>query len=407
MNTRLRPCFGDANIVDCLRYLRRAHIPIHTPLTPARSFFQNTGAVAGVFSAVGIVALVLIVVVVTNAVRRRRAKKLDREIAEAAAEAAYAQPAFTDDDYFPPDDRLGNGGSSNGGGDLRSMTTTGYSDTTHGTFAQPPMGHGESYNMAELNPYEYGAAGVGVGAAAGAAGVGAMGLNRARSQTQPYNAFAGPAPDMPNPYDPNNVYNQQQDPRYRSPGPGNEMDLLSAAGLGGGAAAGYGAAHQGYGPGPNQPGANLGRNPSLGPSQATSASEYSSYAQHPQAGYQHDYSSYPAQPAPGAYGNPFQQGPPQGYQGQPPQAQSRPLSMGDPYGGYVEEPQEAAPGYTSPTPPGAGARAPSPGPERLLGGNFASPPASSEGHEHDYQDEDDYAYEPKRVLKVRARVVRL
>ena len=389
-----------------LRYPRTA-CKFAASLTHVRSFFQNTGAVAGVFTVVGIVVLVLVIAIVTNAIRRRRAKKLDREIAEAAAEAAHAQPAFTDDDYFPPDDRLGGGKS---GGDLRSMTT-GYSDTTHGTFAQPPMGHGESYNMAELSPYDYGAA------AAGAAGVGAMGLNRARSmgqnnQTQPYNAFAGPMPGMPNPYDdPSNAYNQQPNMHYRSPGPGAEMDLLDAAGLAGGAGAGYAAAHQAYG---NQPGANLGRNPSLGPSQVTSVtspSEYSSYGQHPQAGYQ-DYNPYPPNAAAGAYANPFQQSPPQGYPAQPqPQppiqshSPSRPTSMADPYGGYIDEPQGPAPGYSSPPPhPPVDAKAQSPPPERLLGGNFASPPASSEGHEENrmsYQDEDDYGYEPRRVLKVR------
>ncbi|KAI9070236.1 hypothetical protein FKP32DRAFT_16034 [Trametes sanguinea] len=106
------------------------------------SFFHNTGAVAGVFTVVGLAALAIVIALVTNAMRRRRAKKLDREIAEAAAEAAHA-PAFVDDDYYP-DDRLGKGGSSTGGGpssggDLRSA----YSDTTHGTFAQAAPGNAE------------------------------------------------------------------------------------------------------------------------------------------------------------------------------------------------------------------------------------------------------------------------
>ena len=43
---------------------------------------------AGVFAAVGVVALILFIVFITNEVRRRRAKKFDREVAEAAAEAA-------------------------------------------------------------------------------------------------------------------------------------------------------------------------------------------------------------------------------------------------------------------------------------------------------------------------------
>ena len=56
-----------------------------------------------------------------------------------------------------------------------------------------------------------------------------------------------------------------------------------------------------------------------------------------------------------------------------------------------------------PAPHAPPAPAPSPPPERLLGGNFASPPASSEGHEENrvsYQDDDDYGHEPRRVLKV-------
>ena len=73
------------------------------------------------------------------------------------------------------------------------MMTTGYSDTTHGTFAQLPMSHaGESYNMSDMSSYDYSAAVAASAVGAGAAGVGAMGLNRARSTTQPHNAFAGP-----------------------------------------------------------------------------------------------------------------------------------------------------------------------------------------------------------------------
>ena len=62
----------------------------------------------------------------------------------------------------------------------------------HGTFAQPPMSHaGESYNMSDMSSYDYSAAAASA-VCARAAGVGAMGLNRARSTTQPYNAFAVP-----------------------------------------------------------------------------------------------------------------------------------------------------------------------------------------------------------------------
>ena len=40
-------------------------------------FFSNKGAVAGVFTVVGLVALALIIALATNVIRRRRAKKFD------------------------------------------------------------------------------------------------------------------------------------------------------------------------------------------------------------------------------------------------------------------------------------------------------------------------------------------
>ncbi|KAI8974156.1 hypothetical protein BD414DRAFT_182340 [Trametes punicea] len=376
--------------------------------TSSKGFFHNTGAVAGVFAVVGLAAAAIIVAIVTNAIRRRRAKKLDREIAEAAAEAAHA-PAFIDDDYYP-DDRLGKAG--NGGGDLRSA----YSDTTHGTFAQPPMTTGESYNMAELPPFDYGAVAAGA-AGAGAAGIGAMGLNRARSmgqnQTTPYNAFAGPPTSLPNPYDnPAGGYGGQRQG-------GNEMDLLDAAGLAGGAGAGYAAAHQqAYGaPQQQQNNGNLARNTSRSADPAATPLENGAYGvPYPsQGGYEYNpynpnavgYNTYQQPAAPQPY-------PPQPYTAGgpapvPTQSPPRPVSEVDPYGGYIDEPAPAA-GHTSPTPQGGQSqvepRVPSPGPGRLLSGNFASPPASSEGHEHEehrmsVQDDEDYGYEPgRRVLRV-------
>lgn len=360
------------------------------------------------FTVVGLAAVVIVVAIITNAIRRRRAKKLDREIAEAAAEAAHA-PAFTDDDYYP-DDRLGGKGGSpgaGGGGDLRSLTT-GYSDTTHGTYGQPPMSTAESYNMAELGPYDY----AGATAAGGAAGIGAMGVNRARSlgpnqATTPYNAFAGPPP---NGYD-NGGYGQ---PYAQRGGP--DVDLLDAAGLTGGAAAGYAAVQQPYG---GQQSGNLTRNPSLGPSAITSPSDHSAYSSPyapSQGGYaQQDYNPYSPQPGAGAY-NPYSQ--PSAYPQQPYGAPAaapvpapsppRPVSEADPYGGYVDEPAQMNAPAANPQQT-IEPRVPSPGPGRLLSGNFASPPASSEGHDHEdpsrmsIQDDDDYGYEPgRRVLKVRA-----
>lgn len=180
--------------------------------------------------------MVIIIAIIVNIVRRRQAQKFDREIAEAAAEAAVARaPAFLDDDT----DNYGPGGY---GGTFAAK----YSDVSHGTYSQPPMT--ESYGMREMVPGEvydpaiYGAAGIGAGTAgigAGAAGIGAgaagIGVARARSRgdfaaglqegASPYPAFAGPR------YDVHNV--------SRSPPPGfaptnpAERDLLDAAGLGG------------------------------------------------------------------------------------------------------------------------------------------------------------------------------
>ncbi|KAG9104116.1 hypothetical protein FRC07_009846, partial [Ceratobasidium sp. 392] len=64
-----------------------------------KPFFQNTGAVVGVFVVVGVVATALAVFVITTLIRRRRAKQFDRDVQEAAREAALAQAPVDDDDY--------------------------------------------------------------------------------------------------------------------------------------------------------------------------------------------------------------------------------------------------------------------------------------------------------------------
>ncbi|EUC58219.1 transmembrane protein, putative [Rhizoctonia solani AG-3 Rhs1AP] len=64
------------------------------------SFFQNTGAVVGVFVVVGIVAMILLVVIGTVFLRRRRAKQFDLDVQEAAREAARAQAPIEDDDDY-------------------------------------------------------------------------------------------------------------------------------------------------------------------------------------------------------------------------------------------------------------------------------------------------------------------
>jgi len=175
-------------------------------------FFQNKGEVAGVFTVVGLLALVLIIALITNAIRRRQAEKFDREVALAAAEAAAnTRGPDLDDDYGYPGSGMGGSGVSGGmGGD--------YSDTTsHGTYSQQPMSHqyggggADMYGMREFGPGvgggqgfdPYSSAATAMGGAAvamggpGAAGIGAAALNRSRSQTAPYNAFAGPPSHNP------------------------------------------------------------------------------------------------------------------------------------------------------------------------------------------------------------------
>lgn len=166
--------------------------------------------------------MVIVISVIINIVRRRQAQKFDREIAEAAAEAAAARaPAFLDDDT----DNYGPGGYG-------GAFATKFSDVSHGTYSQPPMT--ESYGMREMVPGEvydpaiYGVAGVGAGAAG-------IGVARARSRgdfaaglqegASPYPAFAGPRYDM-------HSVSRSPPPGF-APANSTERDLLDAAGLGG------------------------------------------------------------------------------------------------------------------------------------------------------------------------------
>jgi hypothetical protein len=140
-------------------------------------FFHNTGAVAGTFSAVGVVVVILLVFIATRWVRQRRAKRLDAEIDEVAA--AGANSGFAHDDY-----------------DYRSNATNfgGYSETSHGTLGQQPLAHADAYPTGD----SYAAAGAGGGAGAAAA-AGMAGIGRARSQRStgdPFGAFAAPH-DLP------------------------------------------------------------------------------------------------------------------------------------------------------------------------------------------------------------------
>ncbi|KAI0083138.1 hypothetical protein BDY19DRAFT_998828 [Irpex rosettiformis] len=400
-------------------------------------FFDNHGAVAGVFTVVGLVVLVIVTALVTNAVRRRRAQKFDQDVAEAAREAAAAAHAsppdfhdFDDEDYV-----YGNSSGSNGGMTYTDTThntnMTRQTSMTHGSFNQPPMqpsGPFESYGMAEL---PVAGAGLGVGAAypgvvggadlwnanANTAGVGAAGLNRSRSTTTPYNAFAGPPvggyeptpPPMPVAHPANadpfhdaagipvgGVYNPMPQPQpYASDGI-KEAGILTAAGLGGAAGAAavttardQGSVHSrtrsksGKSIG-NGSGSGSGNGTSQGSPTAVSEHDESStynpyeYSAYPPAKYQPP--SYPQQPLPMALQPSVA---PQQQSQQQKGVGARPLSTATSLGG--EDPYAA---YTSASPS-----------HDQFSANHSDHNEEDEDEESD-EDDDDYRYGRRRVLKV-------
>jgi hypothetical protein len=178
------------------------------------SFFQNTGAVAAVFSVAGVIALVASFFLLTCLIRRRRARKFDREIDEAAAAAAASAhaPDFGDLDYT----------SGTGYGH--------YSETSHGTYNQPPLSHEPTHNNLGDMPTSFEPYSAAAGAGAGAAGIGARGRSlHAGRQPDPYGALANP----PEQYE---MYETRRSWHQGSPqgGPGAApYDLLHAAGLAG------------------------------------------------------------------------------------------------------------------------------------------------------------------------------
>ena len=102
---------------------------------------------AGVFSVVGLIGLVILIALIMNIIRRREARKFDKELRKATQEAAATapNPNFLDDE---DDERKLNG----------------YSDaSSHGTYRQPPV---QAYNMRHMggypDEYDSGAAGIGL-----------------------------------------------------------------------------------------------------------------------------------------------------------------------------------------------------------------------------------------------------
>ncbi|KAG1747276.1 hypothetical protein EDD22DRAFT_1004288 [Suillus occidentalis] len=157
-------------------------------------------------------------------------RKFDRDVAEAAAEAA-ATSRSPFDDYTYSNNNPNNGG---GGGGYP------YSDATHGTITQAPMLPTDTYGMSEMTQHDpYAAGAVSLATAnlgrtrsrldsesqktPGIAGVGTGNLAREPSRRTPYHAFVGPGPQ------PHEMMDRALSGRYRPRG----MDLLEGAGLAG------------------------------------------------------------------------------------------------------------------------------------------------------------------------------
>lgn len=341
------------------------------------------------------VGLIILIVIITTTLRRRRAKKFDAEIAEAAREAAATQPpVFLDDD-----DDYRSGGTYGAGA---SYNTKGpYSDvSSHGTYQQSPMSHGDAYGMREIpshgpapgEVFDYGNAGIGVARARSQRDGGSYG-QALQDGASPYPAFIAPTSTSPPP--PAHPYGRDYSSR------GHELDVLEAAGMGAHVAgAGAGLArgpsqyqgqqqqqhqqqhqHQQQQQQPDYEG--LTRNKSLVShegeivypnSAGTAQSQYYSAGSDPYAGFnapQHQPAPYPAE-------------------------QYRQDDDEDAYGGYVvqDEPQRGQ---------GMGMPVPYDEPQRGQGMSMPNPydqqtPGRVQEQDHGYGSADDD--EPRRVLKV-------
>lgn len=167
---------------------------------------KNTAAVAGVFSVVGLISIIVIIFLARNFIRRRKQVAFDRELQEATRQAAAVSAAPFDDDDDDPYAKRGAYGT-----DLYRDRQ--YSDTSHGTYGQSPMTV-DSYGMREIghppipmgadvynDPYAAGAAGIGVARARSMRLDGQGSLARQPDFSAalseggaPYAAFAAPKP---------------------------------------------------------------------------------------------------------------------------------------------------------------------------------------------------------------------
>lgn len=201
-------------------------------------FFANTGAVAGVFTVVGLIGLAFLVLVILTIMRRRKAAQLDKEIAAAAANNDFNNAAF--------EDEYDHQGSSS-----HYPTSTG----THGAYGQAPIGQGGQWDPYNQASYDAGIAAApgayamrdrrtstGTGTSAGMAGFGARGAAAG--------AAAGYAPysDGSTTQDPSSINHEASPYAAYAGGP------RSAEHEGGGGYGGYNDPTQYAHPGPAHPG---------------------------------------------------------------------------------------------------------------------------------------------------------
>jgi len=395
-------------------------------------FFSNTGAVAGVFSVVGLIGLALIIALITNGIRRRRARKFDKELAAATLEAASApKPVFLDDDDDDPY-RSGGGAGSMAYNNTGGYGAGGFSDaSSHGTFSQPPMSvtshGGEAYGMREMGsvgPGEIYGGGAAGGGAAGAAGIG---VARARSMRAD-GGYAAGLQDGAAPYAAFAVPTQQHDPYASQPqlkGVGRDTntnaDILEAAGMGA-HVAGAGVLSRGqsqyknaynsqYQPYPSQAQPQYGGLHQRSPSQLQQAQEleYANLNRGKSMGSREVHGGAPPMsaasnatsnatqyysPAAESYqSNPYTQG---GQQNPPPHVVAE-EDMDDAYGGYVAGGGGAGGGAAAVASP-VSAKSGLPNPFEA-GSSTGHGKQEYDDRESRYSDEEEEA--PKRVLKVR------
>lgn len=188
------------------------------------SFFDNTGAVVGVFVVVGIAGAAILLGLVFLFLRRRRRQKLDRDVAAAAAaaNAAAMRTPFEDDEDSP-----GAQTSFTSSGNTQGPAMTQYG----GYYASGTGPGGYDYEkQGGYDPYAAAAAGMG-GAALGAGMAGAGGHGNDEGQTDPYRDQ--PLPNLAS----NQQYNPNNNGYYLDP---QEYDYDRNSGSGSGGTTAHG-----------------------------------------------------------------------------------------------------------------------------------------------------------------------